>query len=230
MSNYKLHWQSFPLNQKGRDFVVGDIHGHFALLQSQLNEINFNPEIDRLFSVGDNIDRGPQSKDVLEWFEKPWFFSIMGNHEVMALEYFKSQGSKWKNWEIHGGSWFMKMPRDEQEKYIEKFKTLPIVFEIDTMHGTVGIVHAECTPNDWWDFKLKFENYMDNALWGMGRFYTASNGKHNAIENILYVINGHMNVDEISKSENTIYIDTGALSKRLTLLEINHHDGLKFYN
>jgi serine/threonine protein phosphatase 1 len=229
MSGYKTHWQQFGLNQKGRDFVVGDIHGYFSLLEDLLKRVNFDPENDRLFSVGDNIDRGPHSKEVLEWLKKPWFFSIQGNHEVMAIEWFRTKGSEWKNWAIHGGSWFMDMPKEEQEKYIPEFKKLPHVFEVETIHGTVGIVHAECTPNDWWKFKTNYEDYKDNAQWGMGRFYAAMQGRHYNIENIRYVINGHMNVDQVSRSENTIYIDTGKLLRKLTLLHINDYDGQLHY-
>ena len=49
----------FPLNRRGRDLAVGDIHGYFALLQQALNRVGFDPVCDRLFSVGDLTDRGP---------------------------------------------------------------------------------------------------------------------------------------------------------------------------
>ena len=43
----------FSRNEKGCYYVVGDIHGCFTKLQQSLEKINFNPSIDRLFSVGD---------------------------------------------------------------------------------------------------------------------------------------------------------------------------------
>ncbi|MCV8076320.1 metallophosphoesterase, partial [Escherichia coli] len=42
-------------------WVVGDIHGEYQLLQSRLHQLSFFPETDLLISVGDNIDRGPES-------------------------------------------------------------------------------------------------------------------------------------------------------------------------
>ena len=48
----------FAANTAGRDFAVGDIHGHFTRLQSALDKAGFEPSVDRLFSVGDLIDRG----------------------------------------------------------------------------------------------------------------------------------------------------------------------------
>ena len=47
-----------PENTKGRDFVVGDLHGTIHLLQVLLEQVKFDPADDRLFSGGDLIDRG----------------------------------------------------------------------------------------------------------------------------------------------------------------------------
>ena len=48
-------------NTVGRDIAVGDIHGCFTELQRGLDTIGFDPCTDRLFSVGDLVDRGPES-------------------------------------------------------------------------------------------------------------------------------------------------------------------------
>ena len=44
------------LNQVGRDFVVGDVHGCFRTLEVALLEIEFDPIRDRLFGVGDLVN------------------------------------------------------------------------------------------------------------------------------------------------------------------------------
>ena len=64
----------FGLNEDGRDFVVGDIHGMFQHLTELLEQIEFDEGSDRLFSVGDLVDRGPESHRALEWLDKPWFY------------------------------------------------------------------------------------------------------------------------------------------------------------
>ena len=48
----------FPRNADGRDFVVGDLHGMYAVLERALESVGFAPDRDRLFSVGDLIDPG----------------------------------------------------------------------------------------------------------------------------------------------------------------------------
>lgn len=75
----------FARNVAGRDFAVGDIHGCFSYLERSLEVIGFDEGVDRLFSVGDLVDRGPESDQVLTWLGKPWFHAICGNHEVMAI-------------------------------------------------------------------------------------------------------------------------------------------------
>ncbi len=42
-------------------WVVGDIHGCFSMLMKRLRECRFDPQQDLLVSVGDLIDRGPDS-------------------------------------------------------------------------------------------------------------------------------------------------------------------------
>ena len=74
--------QRFERNRIGRDFAVGDIHGCFTALQIALDAIGFSPETDRLFCAGDLVDRGPGSHLVVDWLDKPWFFSTRGNHEA----------------------------------------------------------------------------------------------------------------------------------------------------
>ena len=46
-------------------WLVGDLHGCFARLMAALRERKFDPYQDLLLSVGDLIDRGPQSADCL---------------------------------------------------------------------------------------------------------------------------------------------------------------------
>ena len=42
-------------NRKGRDLVVGDVHGHFATLRRALAELEVG-EHDRVISLGDLVD------------------------------------------------------------------------------------------------------------------------------------------------------------------------------
>ncbi len=98
-------------------WVVGDIHGEYQLLQSRLHQLSFYPETDLLISTGDNIDRGPKSLNVLRLLNQPWFTSVKGNHEAMALEAFETgDGNMWL---ASGGDWFFDLNDSEQQEAID---------------------------------------------------------------------------------------------------------------
>ena len=78
--------QRFAQNTWGRDFVVGDVHGCFDYLRAVLEHVQFDEVSDRLFCVGDLVDRGPQSEEAIDWIAKPWFHAVRGNHEQMAID------------------------------------------------------------------------------------------------------------------------------------------------
>ena len=58
----------FSANKAGRDFFVGDIHGCFGLLEKTMEEHGFDETRDRIFSVGDLVDRGDRSEDAIDCF------------------------------------------------------------------------------------------------------------------------------------------------------------------
>lgn len=66
-------------------YVIGDIHGCYDEFQKMLKKIKFNPKFDRLFFVGDYIDRGKQSYEMLSWIENNSTYDcykfLRGNHE-----------------------------------------------------------------------------------------------------------------------------------------------------
>lgn len=79
--------QRFAKNTEGRDIAVGDIHGHVSRFLLALKSIDFNPAKDRLFSVGDLVDRGPESHRCDELLAFPWFHAVQGNHEDFAIRW-----------------------------------------------------------------------------------------------------------------------------------------------
>ena len=73
-----------------RTLAIGDIHGCFQSLKTLAEEIPITDE-DRLITLGDMIDRGPASYQVIEWLiqrkeKKLPLVSLLGNHEKMLLD------------------------------------------------------------------------------------------------------------------------------------------------
>lgn len=138
-----------PRNQSGRDYAVGDVHGHFSRLQQALDELGFDPGRDRLFSVGDLVDRGPESEAALDWLARPWFLAVQGNHEDYAIRHVRTGQVDVMNWRGYGGGWFLDLPPERQQVFAEAFTKLPIAIEVETSAGAVGLLHADCPVLFW---------------------------------------------------------------------------------
>lgn len=68
-------------------YAIGDIHGCYDEFMQLLKEIDFNSGKDTLYLVGDIVNRGPKSVEVLDWVLKNSnnVISILGNHEIYFL-------------------------------------------------------------------------------------------------------------------------------------------------
>ncbi|UQZ89326.1 serine/threonine protein phosphatase [Deltaproteobacteria bacterium Smac51] len=79
-----------------RIIAVGDIHGCYSKLKKMLGRLQWSPDSgDLLIFLGDYIDRGPQSYDVVETLielsASPRVICLMGNHERMFLDFISGQ-------------------------------------------------------------------------------------------------------------------------------------------
>ncbi len=68
-----------------KTLIVGDIHGCWSEFQSLLDRAALGTD-DQIISIGDMVDRGPESPRVLEFFrDTPNARAIMGNHEMKHI-------------------------------------------------------------------------------------------------------------------------------------------------
>ena len=228
----------FARNTVGRDFVVGDIHGMFAHLRVLLGELDFRGDQDRLFSVGDLVDRGPDSAAALDWLDRPWFHACRGNHEQFAIDSEDpEQRDIWVNY--NGGEWWLELTPAEHQRFREVFGRLPIALEVETASGTVGIIHADVPPFLSWDkfMSLLRKHNRDAtlyALWSRNRVSGSCTTKPVA-GGVDRVYCGHTPTRNAVQIDNVHYIDTGAAyirdgyeDARLTLVEIHPESHREF--
>lgn len=216
----------FDMNNSGRDFAVGDIHGCYSELQTALDAVNFNEQTDRLFSVGDLVDRGEESERCLEWLAKPWFHAIRGNHEEMFLHFYLKNMSAEHMVEV-GGEWAVSLSDDELNIYANAFEKLPVAMDVQTKNGLVGIVHADCPLSSWKQFiarlPLAFGNEL-NKLKGFSQWSRdrVLNNWQTHVSDVHKVIVGHNVVEVPVMFGNVYFIDTGAgLGGHLTVISLD---------
>jgi serine/threonine protein phosphatase 1 len=71
--------------------VIGDIHGCFVELEELLEKAGLSPE-DTVIALGDIVDRGPETPQVLDFFRhQPDTFSLMGNHERKHIRSYRGE-------------------------------------------------------------------------------------------------------------------------------------------
>ena len=67
-----------------KTYIIGDVHGEFKTLLSLIDKL---PKNSKLIFVGDLIDRGSQSKEVVQYVRQNNHLCCMGNHEDMMIHY-----------------------------------------------------------------------------------------------------------------------------------------------
>lgn len=137
---------SNPANR--RRIVIGDIHGHYKGLMTLLDQLAPG-EMDEVYFLGDLIDRGPQSAQVVEFVKNSPYRCILGNHEQMMISALPMKGQNpqaWQAWLYSGGHATIAsyqeagiIPRD----HLHWMKTLPLFLDL----GDAWLVHAGIHPN-----------------------------------------------------------------------------------
>jgi len=203
-----------------RRLVIGDIHGCLKTLQEMLEKKIRATQEDQLYFVGDYIDRGPDSKGVLDHLigmkEAGYnMVFIRGNHEEMLIESFSSE-SFFRPWIYNGGGKTLDSFGLSEEEYLELRgdKKLPAKYMEFLSHTTyyteldkAFIVHAGFNFND----KNPFHD-LDAMIWSRNFDYDRFKAKGKP------VIHGHTptSLDAVRKTlfdpeRKLINIDAGCV-------------------
>lgn len=227
--------QRFQCNHEGRDYVVGDIHGYFGRLECLLEHIRFDVGRDRLFSLGDLIDRGPESSRVTEFLGLPWFHAIRGNHEQMMLrgahtpEWVPPDLAATRLWTCNGGGWFFTLSAREQQTAYSQIARLPLAIEVALPGGGVaGLVHGDVIDDSWTAVRELLtapspqpvaEAELETLVWGRSRAFGALDAISDqprvppdalAVAGAEVVCFGHTPMPTPARLANTLWLDTGA--------------------
>ena len=193
---------------KNRRIVIGDVHGHYDTLVALLDSISPTSS-DRVYFLGDLIDRGPKSAQVVDLVMRNKFHCLRGNHEEMLLDVVGTGEVSielYQSWLYSGGhstveSYDSKIPQE----HIDWIKNLPLYADL----GDYWLVHAGVDPN----IPLS-EQCADQFCWIREDFHTANK----AFFSDKLIITGHtitftlpgVEPGQIAAGKGWLDIETGA--------------------
>ena len=215
----------FACNHLGRDLVVGDVHGCFRTLARALADLEVDAASDRIFGVGDLVNRGPHSEDALAWLESTFTAVTCGNHEVPVRSWFRA---KLLSGRPRSLPWLRAIDPGDYQRWWDALSSLPLAITIETAHGPVGVVHAEA-PHPVWSRAVELleagsDRVVDTALLGFEDEDEARRARTQPVEGLRALVHGHHPVREVETVGNRWNIDTGAGlpdMNRLSLIQVN---------
>lgn len=129
-----------------RRIFIGDVHGHYDGLMRLLDHVNVTAD-DHIYFVGDLIDRGPKSADVVEFVRQSGHRCVLGNHEQLLLDSFPNDEiytPALQGWLYSGGQATLASYADTDTllDHIAWFRQLPLYLDLTD----VWLVHAGVDP------------------------------------------------------------------------------------
>ncbi|WP_226554541.1 metallophosphoesterase family protein [Celeribacter naphthalenivorans] len=209
--------------------VVGDIHGQLRCLDDILNKLATQAPRARWVFVGDFIDRGDHSAEVLTRLreievERPNTICLRGNHEDMMLQFLVAPDAAGNRWMRHGGLQTMASfgafelgiensaealvrARDQLlERMPEGMAIWLAERPFSFQSGNVAVVHAGADPD-----KPIAEQDPKVLMWGHRGF------RRQMRSDQVWIVHGHTIVEMPQERNRVISIDTGAYATgRLT--------------
>jgi bis(5'-nucleosyl)-tetraphosphatase (symmetrical) len=138
-------------------YAIGDLQGCFDELQALLGRIGFNPAHDRLWFVGDLVNRGPKSLEVLRFVRDlgDRAVAVLGNHDLHLITQYEGFERKRKD-----DSFDDVLGAPDAKTLIDWLRARPMMHA----EGNWAMVHAGLLPQ--WSIgkSLVLANEVERAL------------------------------------------------------------------
>ena len=208
--------------------IIGDVHGCFYTLVELYERIKHSyPDIP-IYSVGDMVDRGNFSFEVMNFVIENDIKMTPGNHDYMFFHFFKDPSSIFaKSWFFNGNETTLESYENHQTamfQHIDFIKDAPLYFDLPDCfiaHAGISYQYEQFLPEDFRNNLPVLETYIKNDLrTDRGILWT-----RDPLLNLgkLQVV-GHTKQQEITLVEdsNSVYIDTGAcVGNKLSAIIVN---------
>lgn len=196
--------------------VIGDIHGCYFTLVELFNVIRSAYSKIPIYSVGDLVDRGNNSYDVIEFILNEKILFTPGNHDYMFYHFFKDPSSVFaRSWIYNGNEATLESYEQHEESlfhHIDAIKSAPLFYNLEDCfisHAGISEGYRTYLPPNYKEDLSVLEPFIykdfrnDNGvLWTRDQLLDL--GKIQVV--------GHTKQKEIVYDEtaNALYVDTGA--------------------
>ncbi len=215
-------------------YVIGDVHGRLDLLHALLRKIAYDAarsgdgETRELIFLGDYVDRGPDSKGVIDLIlstiaERDFWTvtALKGNHEAALLNFMEDPGS-WPGWSQFGAretlssygvdppDWqggeedWARASRELSGAVPAAHKAFLRDLELTAERGDYLCVHAGVRPGQPLDRQIE-----QDLLWIRDDFLSSTR----RLEKV--IVHGHTPAEEAYLGDHRIGLDTGAYATSL---------------
>jgi bis(5'-nucleosyl)-tetraphosphatase (symmetrical) len=114
--------------------IISDVHGCRVEFEELLNLVDYKSPYVRVILVGDLIDRGPQSLEVVQLARQLKLECVLGNHDLKFLKWYNNKGGRSDTYDKH--SHYTQFSKED----ITYISQMPLYIKIPE-HRTV-VVHA----------------------------------------------------------------------------------------
>ena len=195
-------------------YIISDIHGQYDRYAKLMEQIDLK-ESDRLFILGDVIDRGPGSIELLEdIMERDNVEMFLGNHEHMMLTYL--EGSDTVSWfyGVNGGSEtfrrFRELDKPERESILDYlYNRTTLKKDLHLGNKRFILSHTSAVSDGIDSYTREYKDdlmQIQDLVWNMGYENTASIQRLPRQEEETFFISGHIITARLHEKEE-IYIE-----------------------
>ncbi|HHH20160.1 MAG TPA: hypothetical protein ENK86_06595 [Campylobacterales bacterium] len=217
--------------RREQHYVIGDVHGEYDMLLALVEKL---PDNARLIFVGDLVNRGKQSREVIAYVRENAFGVVRGNHESYMLEHGRNFVKAIENhqevnlnnmWMYVGGVqmlWSYRLlnrvkdkpceitPNEEGivalKRDLEWVASLPLCIEMGELeHYDLPVVISHGSIGNFWHLKESNPEHFE--------FYSLSNRNRPSTDSPIFNIYGHTVVESVVVGKNFVSLDTGCGKK-----------------
>ena len=196
-------------------YIIGDVHGCFNTLLELIKQFP-NKEKSQICFVGDVIDRGLFSCDVVELIMQNGYKMVMGNHERRLLsnkfEFLNNKVPFDRSWFFGNGGEatyrsYLGQSVEFKQRHVDFLESRPVYLEFKdykTQNGEHLVVSHSAVGNMW---ELRNDKYASEEF---RRHLLSGRGDEMQVSGIFNVY-GHTPVREVKFYKNSADIDTGCV-------------------